>query len=100
MVDASNILRFEGVGGTADDVEYAMELWLFKPQKTGQQVNIFLRAEVKIPFVYLFGPSGGRVLPLGVAAERSVHYFGDFFCATYFSPRRGCLRVMKFCVEF
>ena len=35
-----------------------------------------------------------------VAAERSVHYFCDyfssFFCATYFSPGRGCPRVMEF----
>jgi hypothetical protein len=48
------------------------------------------------------GPSGVHALPLGVAAERSVHYFRDyfsflsFFSATYFSLRRGCPRVKKF----
>ena len=30
-----------------------------------------------------FGPSGVRALPLGVAAELSVHYFWDYFS---FSP--------------
>ena len=40
------------------------------------------------------------------AVERSVHYFWDYFSfllsfrATYFSPRRGCPRDMKFCTEF
>ena len=45
-------------------------------------------------FTSTIGPSGVRALPLGVAAERSVHCFRDylsFFCATYFSPRRGVL---------
>jgi hypothetical protein len=37
-VDASNILRFEGVGDMSPDVMYAVEWWIFKPQKTGQQV--------------------------------------------------------------
>ena len=54
MVDASNILRFEGVGGTADDVKYVMELWVFKPQKTGQQVIVFLREKLIIPLLYHF----------------------------------------------
>ena len=26
-------------------------------------------------------------------------FFSFFFCATYFSPRRGCPRIMKFCME-
>ena len=49
----------------------------------------------------VFGLSGVRALPLGVAAEQSVHYFG-IIClhATYFSPRMGCPRVMKLCTEF
>ena len=69
-------------------------------------------------FGIIFGPSGVGALPLGVAAELSIHYFGAFllaynhtepeynhmepdsFCATYFSPIRGCPRVMKFCMEF
>jgi hypothetical protein len=43
-----------------------------------------------------------RELPLGVAAKRNVHYFWDYFSfflfhVTYFSPRRCCHRVMKFC---
>ena len=46
-------------------------------------------------------PSEVCVLPLYVAAEWSVHYFGDyfsyfflsFFRVTYFSPRRGWLMV-------
>ena len=45
------------------------------------------------------GPSGVPALPLGIAAERSIHYIWYYFssfCATYFSPRRGCPRVMKF----
>ena len=52
-------------------------------------------------FSSLIGPSGVRALPLGVAAERSVHYiwyyFSSFFLslsATYFSPRRSCPLVM------
>ena len=32
------------------------------------------------------GPSGVRVLPLGVAAERSVHYFWDYFSFFLSSP--------------
>ena len=50
------------------------------------------------------GPSGVRALPLGVAAERSVNYFWDYFSFIsfflFFSPRRGCPRVMKFYMEF
>ena len=53
-----------------------------------------------------FGPSEVRALPLGVvAAEPSVHYFlgiiflSFLFRATYFSPRRGCPRVLKPCTE-
>ena len=58
------------------------------------------------PTAYTFGLRGVCALPLGVAAEQSVHYFWDyfsflsFFSATYFSPKRGWPRVMKFCTEF
>jgi hypothetical protein len=50
--------------------------------------------------ITLIGPSTVSALPLGVAAERSVHYIWNYFslssfCATYFSSRRGCRRVMK-----
>ena len=48
-----------------------------------------------------FGPSGVRVLPLGFAAELWDYFlFSSLFCATYFSPRRGCPGVMKFCTDF
>jgi hypothetical protein len=33
-----------------------------------------------------FGPSGVRSLPLGVAAEQSVHYFCDYFSFSFLSP--------------
>ena len=52
------------------------------------------------------GPSGVCALPLGVAAERSVHYICDYFyfyfifSATYFSHRRGYRRVPKCCMGF
>ena len=38
MVDASNILRFEGEGDKSSGAIYAVEWWVFKPQKSGQQV--------------------------------------------------------------
>ena len=56
-----------------------------------------------VAYLY-FGQSEVRALPLGVAAERSVHYDWDNFLyflsfpVTYFSPRRGCPRVVKFCM--
>jgi hypothetical protein len=42
---------------------------------------------------------------LGVAVECIVHYIWDiffflFFQATYFSHKRGFLRVLKCCTEF
>ena len=36
-------------------------------------------------FCDYFGPSGVRALPLGVAEERSVHYICDYF-SFFFSP--------------
>ena len=57
--------------------------------------------------VHYFGPSGVCALPLGVGAKRSVHYICDYcsfsvlsFSATYFSPRRVYCRVPKFCMGF
>ena len=48
MVDASNILRFEGVGNVDVDIKYAVELWIFKPQKSGQQVGPNINADKAI----------------------------------------------------
>ena len=52
-----------------------------------------------------FGPSEVRMLPLGVAAELSVHYFWDYFSLPFFplfSPvphnflqEGGCPKVLK-----
>ena len=73
------------------------------------KVHLCIKSEITLPSTkcaYKIGPSGVRALHLGVAAERSFHYiwyycsFFSSFCATYFSPRRGCPRVMKFCMEF
>ena len=47
------------------------------------------------------GPSGVGALLVGVAANRSVHYFCNYlssFCATYFSPRRVYATLLKPCV--
>ena len=38
MVDASNILRFEGIGAQTLDSQYSVEWWVFKPKNSGQQV--------------------------------------------------------------
>ena len=52
------------------------------------------------------GPSEVRALPLGIADELSVHYFWDYFSSfflffqvTYFSPRRGCPRILNFWMD-
>ena len=37
--------------------------------------------------IYYFGPSGVRALPLGVAVERSVHYFCDYISSSFFFLR-------------
>ena len=42
-------------------------------------INTYYQCTVQIPmriYLPLIGPSRVRVLPLGVAEERSVHYFG------------------------
>ena len=39
MGDASNVMSF--YGDVDDSVGYAVELWIFKPQKSGQQVIKF-----------------------------------------------------------
>jgi hypothetical protein len=59
----------------------------------------------KFADTHIFGPSGVRALPLGVAAERSFHYIWYYFLlpsfsATYFSPRRVCPRVKNFVRSF
>ena len=42
--------------------------------------GIFI-CDTNLWFVSDFGPSGVRALPIGVAAERSVHYFWYIFLA-------------------
>ena len=39
MSDASNIMSFKGDEDVIDGVGYSVELWVFKPSKSGQQVN-------------------------------------------------------------
>ena len=38
MDDAANIMSFYGEVDVADSVGYSVELWVFKPQKSGKQV--------------------------------------------------------------
>ena len=40
MGDASNIMSFYGDLDVEDGVGYGVELWMFKPQKSGKQVII------------------------------------------------------------
>ena len=39
MDDAANILSFYGNLDVDNNVGYAVELWMFKPRKSGRQVN-------------------------------------------------------------
>ena len=39
MDDAANILSFYGNLNVDNNVGYAVELWMFKPRKSGRQVN-------------------------------------------------------------
>ena len=39
MDDAANIMSFYGDVDVEDSVGYAVELWMFKPRKSGRQVN-------------------------------------------------------------
>ena len=39
MGDASNIMSFYGDVDVVDSVGYAVEWWVFKPQRSGQQVG-------------------------------------------------------------
>ena len=39
MDDAANILAFYGDLDTENGVGYAIELWMFKPSKSGRQVK-------------------------------------------------------------
>ena len=55
------------------------------------------------PVIYRIGLNGLRLMPLNFAAEGGVHYFWyNFspFSATYFSPRKGCPRVLKLWTHF
>ena len=38
MVDASNIMKFQGGGNMTSDVKYSVEFWIFKPKSKTQQV--------------------------------------------------------------
>ena len=56
---------------------------------------------------FYFGPSEVRALPLGVAAEQSVQYFGiifhfflSSFSATYFLPEGVVLGLWNFAQSF
>ena len=42
MSDASNLLSFFGSVDVENSVGYAVELWIFKPQKSGKQVICFI----------------------------------------------------------
>ena len=39
MSDAANIMSFHGNVDVLDSVGYAVELWIFKPQRSGKQVQ-------------------------------------------------------------
>ena len=41
MSDASNIMSFSGDVDVENSVGYTVELWVFKPQKSGKQVKYF-----------------------------------------------------------
>ena len=43
MDDAANIMSFYGEVDVADSVGYSVELWVFKPQKSGKQVFELLK---------------------------------------------------------
>ena len=58
-------------------------------------------ANNEMRFGHEIGPSRVRVLPLGVAAERRVHYFWDYFSFflfwdPYFCSKKGLSYVIKF----
>ena len=40
MTDAANVMSFYDDGDAGGGVGYAIEMWLFKPKKSGQQVSI------------------------------------------------------------
>ena len=52
MDDAANILSFYGDLDIDHNVGYAVELWMFKPRKSGRQVsncvNLFINNFVKL----------------------------------------------------
>ena len=51
MVDASNILQFEGFSNVTSDIKYSMEFWIFKPKSYGQQVIEYSKFK-KILYIY------------------------------------------------
>jgi hypothetical protein len=55
--------------------------------------------EISVDIFYLFiGPSGDIGLLLGVADRRECPLLTSFYSPPYFSPRRGCLRILTFCM--
>ena len=54
MVDASNIMRFEGVGNLSSNMEYSMEFWIFKPTTLSQQVILGNLNNIKFRKFFIF----------------------------------------------
>ena len=44
MVDASNIMKFEGAENLDSSAKYSVEWWIFKPSMDNKQVQILLYA--------------------------------------------------------
>jgi hypothetical protein len=54
--------------------------------KINKSISMYMNV-VTLDRSSVFGPSGVRALPLGVAAKRSVHYICDYFSSfSFFSP--------------
>ena len=54
MVDASNILSFKGEDNMFMNVKYAVQLWIFKPKETGEQVSLSNSQDVQEIHYYFF----------------------------------------------
>ena len=53
MVDASNIMKFEGAEHLDSSAKYSVEWWIFKPSMDNKQVkNLFYAALSKYHHVY------------------------------------------------
>ena len=70
-------------------------------------IILFLLWDVPVSIKNIIGPSGVRALPLGVAAERSVHniwyYFSSFFFLAAMSSSRSdevTQSISPFCIFF